>query len=82
MVPYCYFFLLSVFILWFTYYVSDIFYLSLGSKELLFRFTTRAFRKLLSIYVFSYFLLGFEDRIWDLIESVHDHCLSFYFLIN
>ena len=25
MVPYCYMFLLSVFILWFTYYVSDIF---------------------------------------------------------
>ena len=29
--PYCYLFLLSVFILWFTYYVSDIFQLSLGS---------------------------------------------------
>ena len=30
-VPYCYLFLLSVFILWFTYYVSDIFYVSLGN---------------------------------------------------
>ena len=30
-VPYCYLFLLSVFILWFTYYVSDIFKLGLGS---------------------------------------------------
>ena len=30
-VPYCYLFLLSVFIPWFTYYVSDIFWLSLGS---------------------------------------------------
>ena len=35
--------------------------------------------KLLSIYVFSYFLIGFEGRIWDLIVSVPDHCLSFYF---
>ena len=35
-------------------------------------------RKLLSIYVFSYFPFGFEGRIWDLIVSVPDHCLSFY----
>ena len=34
---------------------------------------------LLSIYVFSYFLFGFEDRMGDLIVSVPDHCLSFYF---
>ena len=26
-----------------------------------------------------YFLFGFEGRIWDLIVSVPDHCLSFYF---
>ena len=38
-----------------------------------------AFRKLPSIYVFSYFPFGFEGRMWDLIESVPDHCLSFYF---
>ena len=38
-----------------------------------------AFRKLSSIYVFSYFSFGFEGRIWDLIVSVPDHCLSFYF---
>ena len=38
-----------------------------------------AFRKLPSIYVFSYFPFGFEGRIWDLIVSVPDHCLSFYF---
>ena len=38
----------------------------------------RAFRKLSSIYVFSYFPFGFEGRIWDLIVSVPDHCLSFY----
>ena len=25
-------------------------------------------------------LFGFEGRIWDLIVSVPDHCLSFYFL--
>ena len=30
-----------------------------------------------SIYVFSYFPFGFEGRIWDLIVSVPDHCLSF-----
>ena len=41
---------------------------------------TSAFRKLSSIYVFSYFPFGFEGRIWDLIVSVPDHCLSFYFL--
>ena len=38
-----------------------------------------AFRKLSSIYVLSYFPFGFEGRIWDLIVSVPDHCLSFYF---
>ena len=32
-------------------------------------------------YVFSYFPFGFEGRIWDLIVSVPDHCLSFYFLV-
>ena len=31
------------------------------------------------VYVFSYFPFGFEGRIWDLIVSVPDHCLSFYF---
>ena len=49
----------------------------LSGKELFIRFTTRAFRKLLSVYVFSYFPFGFEGRIWDLIVSVPDHCLSF-----
>ena len=44
-----------------------------------FRFTASIFRKLLSIYVFSYFPFGSEDRMWDLIVSVPDHCLSFYF---
>ena len=44
------------------------------------RFTASAFRKLPSIYVFSYFPFGFEGRIWDLIVSVPDHCLSFYFI--
>ena len=38
-------------------------------------FAASAFRKLSSVYVFSYF----EGRIWDLIVSVPDHCLSFYF---
>ena len=39
-----------------------------------------AFRKLPSVYVFSYFPFGFEGRMWDLIVSVPDHCLSFYFV--
>ena len=39
-----------------------------------------AFRKLPSIYVFSYFPFGLQGRMWDLIVSVPDHCLSFYFL--
>ena len=43
-------------------------------------FAASAFRKLSSIYVFSYFPFGFEGRLWDLIVSVPDHCLSFYFL--
>ena len=51
----------------------------LFGKELFIRFTASAFRKLPSIYVFSYFPFGFEGRIWDLIVSVSDHCLSFYF---
>ena len=48
-------------------------------KELFILFAASAFRKLSSIYVFSYFPFGFEGRIWDLIVSVPDHCLSFYF---
>ena len=31
---------------------------------------------------FSYFPFGFEGRMWDLIESVPDRCLSFYFTKN
>ena len=47
----------------------------LSGKEL----SIRAFRKLLSVYVFTYFSFGFEGRIWDLIVSVPDRYLSFYF---
>ena len=54
----------------------------LFGKELFIRFTSRAFRKLLSVYVFSYFPFGFEGRMWDLIASVPDHCLSFYFMLS
>ena len=50
------------------------------TKELFILFAASAFRKLSSIYVFSYFPFGFEGRIWDLIVSVPDHCLSFYFV--
>ena len=53
-------------------------YLDLFGKELFILFAASAFRKLSSIYVFSYFPFGFEGRIWDLIVSVPDHCLSFY----
>ena len=48
-------------------------------KKLFILFAASAFRKLSSIYVFSYFPFGFEGRISDLIVSVPDHCLSFYF---
>ena len=51
----------------------------LFGKELFILFDASAFCKLSSIYVFSYFPFGFEGRIWDLIVSVPDHCLSFYF---
>ena len=51
----------------------------LFGKELFILFAASAFHKLSSIYVFSYFPFGFEGRIWDLIVSVPDHCLSFYF---
>ena len=51
-----------------------------GEVGLFILFTASAFRKLSSIYVFSYFPFGFEGRIWDLIVSVPDHCLSFYFV--
>ena len=51
----------------------------LSGKELFIRFTASAFRKLMSIYMFSYFLFGFEGRMWDLIVSVPGHCLFFYF---
>ena len=51
----------------------------LFGKELFSLCTASAFRKLLSIYVFSYFPLGFEDRMWILIASVPDHCCSFYY---
>ena len=44
------------------------------------RLEPRTARKLRSIYVFSYFPFGFEGRMWDLIVSVPDHCLSFYFV--
>ena len=53
----------------------------LFGKELFILFAASAFRKLSSIYVFSYFPFGFEGRIWDLIVSVPDHCLSFYFAV-
>ena len=46
------------------------------------RCTASAFRKLLSVHIFSNFPFGFEGRMWDLIVSVPDHCLSFCFENN
>ena len=79
MVPYCSCCLCLYFgsaIMLVTYFVNlnD----HLFGKELFILFAASAFRKLPSIYVFSYFPFGFEGRIWDLIVSVPDHCLSFY----
>ena len=54
----------------------------LFGKELFIQFAASAFRKLPSVYVFSYFPFGFEGRMWDLIVSVPDHCLSFYFAVS
>ena len=51
----------------------------LFGEELFIRFTASVFRKLPSNYVFSYFPFGFEVRMMDLIVSIPDHCLSFYF---
>ena len=33
----------------------------------------------LCIWLFGCFPFGFEGRIWGMIVSVPDHCLSFYF---
>ena len=84
-VPYCYLFLLSVFILWFTYYVSDIFQLSLGSwmttclgKSCSFGLPSVPFVNCCQfIYLVLSFLVLWEDMV--LIVSVPDHCLFFYF---
>ena len=52
----------------------------MSGKELFILFTTHAFCELLAIYVLSYFPFVSEGRIWDLIVSVLNHCLSFYFI--
>ena len=83
MVPYCSCCLCLYFdssIMLVTYFVNFR-YLNdhLFGKELFILFATSVFRKLSSIYVFSYFPFDFEGRIWDLIVSVPDHCLSFYY---
>ena len=49
----------------------------MSGKELFIRFTACACRKLLSMYVLSYFPFGFEGGMWDLIVSAPDHCLCF-----
>ena len=47
-------------------------------KELFIWFAASPFRKLPSVYIFTYFPFGCEGRMWDLIVSVSDHCLTFY----
>ena len=51
----------------------------LFGRELFIRFVASAFGRLPSVCVFGYFPFGFDGRMWDLIVSVPDHCLSFYF---
>ena len=51
----------------------------LFGKELFIWFAASAFRKLTSVYVFSYFPFGFEGRMWDLIVSVPDIAYLFTF---
>ena len=50
----------------------------LFERGLFVRFAASAFRGLPSVCVFGCFPFGFEGRMWDLIVSVPDHCLSFY----
>ena len=50
----------------------------MSGKELLLGLPRVPFVDLLSVCVFSYFPFGFEDRVWDLIVSVPDQCLSYY----
>ena len=51
-------------------------------KELFIPFTARAFLyTAVNLCIYVFFSFDFEGRIWDLILSVHDHCLSFYFII-
>ena len=76
--PYLYFgsaIMLVTYFVNFTYLNDHLF-----GKELFIRFTASAFRKLPSVYVFSYFPFGFEGRMLDVIVSVSEHCLSFYFV--
>ena len=56
-----------------------IFFLGGVGGVLFVQFASGAFHKLLLVCVFSYFPFGSEGRMWDLIVSVPDHCLSFYF---
>ena len=42
------------------------------------RYIAQAISNLFSNLRFSCFPFGFEGRMWDLIVSVPDHCLSFY----
>ena len=77
------FIILSIYCFWFwttfdfhlVYLLCPLMYL-LTSVHTAFRLTACAFRKLLSIYVFSYIPFCFEGRIWDLIVSLPNHCLS------
>ena len=53
---------------------SIIWFKSLGADKLLLS-QNLTFK----VPIWPYFPFGFEGRMWDLIVSVPDHCLSFYF---
>ena len=80
----------AVLLLWFLTVTCSCYpYLNFGSAIMLVTYfvnfrllNDHLFRKLLSMYVLSYFPFGSEGRMWNLIVSVPDHCLSFYFQKN
>ena len=50
-------------------------------KELFIRFTVRVFRErcVINLCVCLSISFGYDGWMWDLIELITDHCLSFYF---
>ena len=87
MVPYCYLFLLSVFVLWFSFCVNGMlckFWVDWWPP--VWKGAVRSVCReclswgLPSVYVFGCLPFGFLGGMWDLIVSIPDHYLSFYFV--